>query len=317
MTHITDIANIHLLRKSVVSIGVFDGVHRGHQHLVRRLVKEAHASDKLAVVLTFFPHPDVVLRGIDGRYYLTTAEERAQLLLDLGVDYVVTHPFDDRVRHIRAADFVDMLISHLKVAELWVGEDFALGYEREGNVTFLREQGKAKDFSVHAVDLVQAEATGEAISSTLIRQALAEGKVDQVRAWLGRSYSVTGEVIHGKNRGQGLGYPTANIAVWDRQIVPMNGVYAGWAYLGEERFMAMTNVGISPQFMNAEVSVEPHILDFDRNIYGQPLKITFEKFLRPEARFDGIDELIIQIGRDVEAGRIFLNELAKQQDQQG
>jgi riboflavin kinase / FMN adenylyltransferase len=306
MSHIYDISNIHLLQDSVVTIGVFDGVHKGHQHLIRRLIAQARQTDRLAVVLTFFPHPDVVLRNITDRYYLTTAEQRADYLLELGVDYVVTHPFNDEIRQIRAADFVDRLKKYLRLRELWVGEDFALGYQREGNVAFLREQGEAKAFTVQAVDMIQAQDADLTISSTLIRQTLREGKVAQVRDWLGRGYAIVGEVIHGKKRGRSLGYPTANLAVWDQQIIPMNGVYAGWAYLDDERFMAMTNVGISPTFMNQDISVEPYLLDFDRDIYGRKLTLTFEKFLRPEMKFDSLDDLIAQIGRDVENGRKYL-----------
>jgi len=311
MSHITDLENIHLLRPSVVTIGVFDGVHRGHQHLIRELVAQAHADNRLAVVLTFFPHPDVVIRGLKERYYLTTAEERAQLLLDLGVDYVVTHPFNETTRQIRAGDFVDLLIRHLKINELWVGADFALGYKREGNVEFLTQAGKTRDFSVHVVDMVQTVSLGQTISSTLIRQLLSEGNVGKVADLLGRSYCVSGPVIAGKKRGRMLGFPTANMAVWDEQIIPMNGVYAGWAMLGEERFMAMTNVGYSPTFGNKAVTVEPYLLDFDRDIYGETLTLTFEKFLRPEAKFDGLDALVAQIKHDVEEGRAFLSRMAK------
>lgn len=309
MNHIYDLADIQLLRPSVITIGVFDGVHRGHQHLIRRLVSEAHANDRLAVVLTFFPHPDVVIRGIAGPYYLTTAEQRAEYLLDLGVDYVVTHPFNDETRQIQAADFVDGLIHYLKVNELWVGEDFALGYRREGDVPFLRAQGEEKGFSVSVVDMVHTENSDEIISSTLIRQALHNGEVAKVRDWLGRSYTVSGTVVDGEKRGRALGFPTANMDVWEQQVVPMNGIYASWVTLGEERFMAMTNVGVSPTFGNKSVTVEPYLLDFDREIYGETLTVSFEKFMRPEKKFDSLDALIAQIKRDVEEGRVFLSAL--------
>ena len=153
--HIYTLSEAHLPERSMVTIGVFDGVHRGHQYLVKRLVEEARASDRLSVVLTFFPHPDIVLRGLQGRYYLTTPEQKAELLMDLGVNVVVTHPFNEQVRQIRAADFVDQLVGHLNMEVLWVGSDFAMGYKREGNVLFLKEQGAHKNFSVHEIDLIQ------------------------------------------------------------------------------------------------------------------------------------------------------------------
>ncbi|MBC7811134.1 MAG: bifunctional riboflavin kinase/FAD synthetase [Burkholderiales bacterium] len=306
MKHIYHLAEAHLEQPSLVTIGVFDGVHIGHQHLIRRLVADAHANNRLAVVLTFFPHPDVVLRGLQGRYYLMTPEQRADEMAKLGVDFVVTHPFDDVVRQLRAADFVDQLVEHLKIDALWVGSDFAMGYKREGNVDYLRAQGEEKGFSLNVIDLIVAE--GATISSTAIRDALLNGDVGQVRDWLGRAYEVEGEVIHGQERGRTIGFPTANTAVWPKQVIPANGVYAGWATIGDERFMAMTNVGVRPTFEGEGVTVEAYLLDFDRDIYGQKVRLSFETRLRAEQKFNGIQELIAQIGKDVEAGRAYLSQ---------
>jgi riboflavin kinase/FMN adenylyltransferase len=303
--HIYDLANAHLPRPSQVTIGVFDGVHRGHQQIIRNLVEDARRADRLAAVLTFFPHPDVVLRGLTGRYYLTTAEQKAALLVELGVDYVITHPFDDRVRQVRAADFVDQLRAHLNMAGLMVGPDFAMGYKREGNVDFLREQGLQKGFDLRVGDVVSSY-QGEAISSTAIRKALESGDIAQARDWLGRSYSVTGPVVHGAKRGRQIGYPTANVEVWDEQVIPANGIYASWVYLHGERFMAATSVGVRPTFNGQDITVEPYILDFDREIYGEQLTVTFEKRLRDELKFHSLDALIAQIGADVDESRAFL-----------
>ena len=305
MKHIYDLANVQLEQPSVVTIGVFDGVHKGHQHLIRRLVEEARATNRLAVVLTFFPHPDVVLRGLSGRYYLTTPEQRAEYLGELGVDTVITLPFNQEMRQIRAATFVDTLLERLKLSSLWVGSDFAMGYQREGNVAFLRAQGEEKGFSLHMIDLIVAETDGT-ISSTSIREALLAGEVEKARTWLGRSYALTGEVVHGDHRGRELGYPTANIHVWDEQVIPANGVYTGWAYLGNERLMAATSVGVRPQFNGQDVRVEAYILDFDRDIYGQQLTFIFERYLRPEMKFDSLNGLLVQIAADVQTSREFL-----------
>lgn len=303
--HIHNLSEAHLSQRSMVTIGVFDGVHKGHQYLVKRLVEEARASDRLAVVLTFFPHPDIVLRGLQGRYYLTNPEQKAKLLMDFGVNVVVTHPFNEQVRQIRAADFVDQLVGHLNMEELWVGSDFAMGYKREGNVPFLKEQGKHKNFTVHDIDLIQ-NGGAAAISSTAIREALVNGQVEQANGWLGRSYSLSGEVVHGEKRGRQLGFPTANTAVWDEQVIPANGIYASWVQLGNERFMAATNVGVRPHFEGKIVTIEPYLLDFDRDIYGEQLEVTFETRLRPEAKFNSLQDLIDQIGRDVDATRAYL-----------
>lgn len=307
MTHIHNLEDLNLQKSSVITIGMFDGVHKGHCHLIGRLIEAAHADDLLAVVLTFFPHPDQVVQGIQGRYYLTNAEERASYLLDLGVDHVITHPFDENVRRIRAASFVDQLVTHLRPQKLWVGADFALGYKREGNVDFLRQQGEEKGFSVHAIDLLQTESSHATITSTLIREALFRGEVEQAHKWLGRPYHVSGEVVHGLQRGRTIGFPTANIDVWQQQVIPANGVYAGWAELGNERIMAVTNIGVRPTFNSSDVTIEAHLLDFDRDIYGQTLAISFETFLRPEVKFDNLQALVDQISADVETVRAYLS----------
>lgn len=313
MIHLTALEAINLTSPSVVSIGVFDGVHLGHQHLVRRLVSSARASGRLTVVLTFYPHPDVVLRGIRGRYYLSTPEERAALLGDLGVDFVVTLTFNEQLRHIRAAHFVDLMVTHLRLSELWVGAEFALGFKREGNVEFLAARGAEKGFTVDAVNLMAVEDSAhglKTVSSSAIRAALGAGEVENAARMLGRPYAVRGEVVHGQARGRTIGFPTANIAVPAERLIPANGVYAGWATLGSERFMAVTNIGTRPTFDGDDVTVEAFLLDFDRDIYGQTLEFQFETRLRPEMRFDGIEALIAQIRADAASGRAALERRA-------
>ena len=308
MKHLYNLADANLPQPSIVTIGVFDGVHLGHQHLVRRLVNEARVSERLSVVITFYPHPDVLLRGLQGRYYLMSPDEKAEKLHALGVDYVVTLAFNDELRHIRAAEFVASLVARLKLSSLWVGADFAMGYKREGNVAFLQKQGDEKDFTLHVIGLIPDEE--RVISSTNIRTALQTGDVAQARDWLGRAYTTKGEVVHGEKRGRKIGFPTANVDVWNEQVIPANGVYAGWAYLNGERFMAVTNVGVRPTFAGDDVTVEAHLLDFERDIYGEQLEVTFETRLRAEQRFDGIEALVAQINRDVEAGREYLMQRA-------
>ncbi|MEM6282559.1 MAG: bifunctional riboflavin kinase/FAD synthetase [Chloroflexota bacterium] len=308
MQHVDKLENLQIERPSMLAIGVFDGLHRGHQHLIRSLVEEAHKSGNLAGVLTFNPHPDEVLQGPKGRYNLTTVDERANLMAGLGADFLVTHPFNREVMQIRAADFVDRLVQYLNLCCLWVGEDFALGYRREGNVAFLTEQGQQKNFTVRAIPLVDSEEN--VVNSTAIRAALRGGDLNKANDWLGRSYSVTGEVIHGQKRGRKLGYPTANIEVPAGKLIPANGVYAGWAYVNDQRLMGATNVGYSPTFGNEAVTVETFILDFDGDLYGQQMTFTFEKYLRPEMKFNGLEALIEQMQSDVATTRDHLTQLA-------
>lgn len=307
MKHIYNLSESRLDQPSIVTIGVFDGVHRGHQYLLSQLVAEAHASQRLAVVLTLFPHPDVVLRGLTGRYYLITPEQKAELLGGLGIDIVVTHPFDDSVRQIRAANFVDQLRTHLKMTSLWVTADFAMGYKREGNFAYLSAQGAEKGFEVRQIELLGSDGTS-VISSSAIREALRAGEVEKAADWLGRPYRVDGPVIHGDHRGRTIGFPTANIDTWAEQILPANGIYACWATLGDERFMAATSVGTRPTFDGNDIRVEAYLLDFDRDIYGQKLALDFVARLRAEEKFNSLDALIQQIRGDVEQGRALLSQ---------
>jgi riboflavin kinase/FMN adenylyltransferase len=306
MTPLYKLTDLQLEQPSVVTIGVFDGLHLGHQFLIRELVDTAHRAGLLAVVLTFFPHPDVVVRGLTGRIYLTTPEERAGRLLALGVDNVVTHPFNEETRHMRAAAFVDQLVRHLRPRELWVGADFALGYQREGNVDFLREQGAQEGFDVHTVDLLQRGT--DVITSTRIREALGTGDVETAGQLLGRPYTVSGEVVHGDKRGRGIGFPTANIAVWESLLLPANGVYAGHAIIDNVPYKTVTNIGVRPTFAGTHVTVETYVLDFDRDLYGQTISVTFERRLRGEKKFSGLDELIAQIQADVARTRAVLTD---------
>jgi riboflavin kinase/FMN adenylyltransferase len=292
---------------TTVTIGVFDGVHAGHQALIANIVRQARASHMRSVVITFFPHPDRVLHGLTGRHYLTTPDERELLLRDLGVDHVYTLRFDERLRQVRAAQFVDLLVTRLHMRSLWVGADFALGYKREGDVAFLRQQGEQRGFTLQTIELLY-DAHTRRISSTSIREALAAGDVALAAHDLGRPYTVSGEVVHGQARGRSIGYPTANIAVWEELVIPANGVYAGWASIEGDvnRYAAATNVGQRPTFDGSGVTVEAYLLDFEGDLYGKRLTFSFEKRLRPELKFTSIEALIAQIDADAEATRQLL-----------
>lgn len=308
MQHWYSLESPQLDRPSIVTIGAFDGVHLGHQALIQRLVTNAHTQNYAAIVLTFFPHPDVVLQSLSERHYLTHPEKRAALLGELGVDVVITHPFNEETRQMRAAAFVDQLLRHLQMRALWATADFAMGYQREGNISFLREQGTHKGFRVETIELLTND-SGARVSSSVIRRALTEGNVTQARHYLGRPYQLEGEVVHGEKRGRQIGFPTANVRVWEMQVLPANGVYACLAHLGDETFFAVTNVGNRPTFNGLSITVEAHLLDFNRDIYAQTLRLDFMERLRGEMKFNGIDNLIAQIQQDVEQGRQLLQTL--------
>jgi len=294
---------------SLVTIGVFDGVHLGHQRLVRDLVERARAARQQAIAVTFFPHPDKVLDQTSERYYLTTPDKRADLLLAQRLDSVITLAFDESIRQLSASAFVDRLVNSLRMRELWVGADFALGFQREGDVEFLRAQGTARGFAVNAVELVSADDQRNLISSSRIRACLRQGDVERARGMLGRAYALEGTVVAGDGRGRSIGVPTANLAVWGEQLMPANGVYAAWVTLGDGSYMAATNIGQRPTFAGDKVTIEAHLLDFSGDIYGEKAELRFEQRLRAEQRFDGLEELVAQIDNDIAATRRLLGDV--------
>lgn len=301
---VDDLAEVGERRPTFLAIGVFDGVHGGHQEMLQMMIAAAREAGARAAVLTFFPHPREVIRGIEGRMYLTTLERRVRLLGAQGIDLVIVHPFDEEVRATRAAVFVDRLCHYLDLRELW-GGSFSLGYRREGDASFLRQLGNERGFAVHEIgNLVGWH--GEPVSSSRIRRALADGDIATVNGCLNRRFTVSGEVIRGDQRGRTIGFPTANLAVWERQLLPANGVYAAYAWLDGERFAAATNIGVRPTVADLKLAVEAYLLDFDRDIYGRDLELEFVARMRDERKFPGLDALKAQIAADVEQVRQLL-----------
>ncbi len=296
MQHFLSLDPVHL-NNTWITIGSFDGVHIGHQKIVKRLVQGAHAQGHLATVVTFYPHPAVVLGKSNGGY-LTTPEERANLLGDQGVDYVVTIPFSWELASLSALEFMRLMKNHLGLKRLVIGYDFALGRQREGNFTRLLEIGKQLHYSVGVHEPVEID--GSPVSSSQIRKLVREGEVESAARLLGRWYFVDGSVIHGDGRGKALGIPTANLAFWQERVMPASGVYATWAWIEGIRHPSVSNLGLRPTFDNNAVvpQLEAHLLDFDEDLYGRTVRLEFVSRLRPEVRFESINALIEQIQRD-------------------
>jgi len=287
------------LQKSWLTIGVFDGVHRGHQEIISKLTVGAHANDAPAVVLTFWPNPGVVLGKRKHLKSLTTPDERADLLGSLGVDTVITQPFSPKFAAISASDFMRLVSARLDLRSLWIGYDFALGHNREGNLERLTQIGKELGYDVQVIGPVKNG--GDVLSSSLIRQRVREGDVAHAADNLGRFYSLSGPVVHGDGRGGKINIPTANVDYPKDKVIPANGVYACWAWVAGERYPAATNIGINPTFTpdKETPNVEAHLLDFDRNLYGQELKLEFVDHLRDELRFSSVEALLEQIHADI------------------
>lgn len=302
MRHIRTLQEVSL-KQTWLTIGAFDGVHRGHQEIVTAMVSEAHAAKGLAVVLTFDPHPAIVLGKRSMPFYLTTPEERATLLGQLGVDIVITQTFDHLLAETNARDYILMLVKHLGLHSLWVGPDFALGRNREGNLEALRVLGEEFNFKIHVIPTVEDEE--RVISSSLVRSLIQAGDVKQARDLLGRPYSVTGMVVPGDQRGRTIGVPTANLEVPEIKILPMTGVYACKAILNGQAWPAATNIGIRPTFdgQGKRVHLEAHLIGYSGDLYGQDLTLEFIERLRDEKRFDDIPALVNQIHMDIERAR--------------
>ena len=299
-----ELEQAHIDRESVLTIGVFDGVHRGHQRLIAKVVAEANANGAAAGVLTFRNHPDSVLNPNFRSQYITSVAERTRLMEELGVDFVVPVTFDREVAGLRARKFTELLSSNLRMRGLVVGPDFAMGYKREGNVAVLSTLGAELGFSVSVVDLLSDG--GDAVHSTSIRKALVDGNVKDVAKKLGRNFSINGTVVTGDKRGRTLGFPTANIEVGPDMVVPGNGIYATLAFVDGERHMAATSIGTRPTFDGKGRTIEAFLLEFDSNLYNRQLRLEFVQRLRDELKFDSVDVLLEQMELDVEQTRRLL-----------
>lgn len=307
MQIIQELTTAKISNPTVLTIGTFDGVHRAHQALIKQLTQSARERQAQAAVIAFHPRPKAVLTPqFNHNDYLTTPEERLALFAKLGIDSLVLIPFTIELSRMSAHDFMKLLTERLQMVELWAGRDFALGKNREGNLEKLIALGRELDYTVR--EFTPILINGAIISSTKIRQFLLEGEVRQATDFLGRYPSFSSEIIQGARRGHSIGFPTANFAVPAERLLPANGVYATFVQFpgSNKRLPSITNVGIRPSFGESERTVETYIFDFDGNLYGQRLILEFIERLRPEKKFNGIDELVAQITHDAVQARALL-----------
>lgn len=292
---------------SVVTIGNFDGVHRGHRVLLGRAVGAAAEADARSVAVTFEPHPAAVLRPGTEPPRIQSLPARISALRDAGVDLVLVLPFTRELAALTPEAFVErVLVQRLRSRRVIVGTNFRFGHKAAGDVVTLAAAGETHGFTAEAVTLLELD--GVALSSSEVRQRVAAGDLPFVTRALGRPFSLAGEVVAGQRRGRTIGFPTANVEVAPDRLLPGHGVYAGTATVtsptgGADTFGAVTNVGTRPTFDGEGVTVEVHLLDADREIYGHHLEVRFLERIRGERRFDGVDALREQITRDAEAAR--------------
>jgi riboflavin kinase/FMN adenylyltransferase len=313
MQHIYDLDTIHL-EGCWLTIGSFDGVHLGHQTLVQNLVEDAHAAGFPSVALTFYPHPSAVLKSRRPTFYLTSPDEKATLLGEMGVDYVITQRFDWALSEVSAETFLDRLQAQLGFRHLWVGQDFAFGHQRQGDVTFLKAVSQRREFQLHLLSPIRID--NEIVSSTRIRQALREGDIQHATKLLGRHYVLPGKVVVGSSRGKNLGFPTANLLVEQERAIPSPGVYASTVEVLGQTFLAVSNIGVRPTFDDQQAipSIETHLLDFNGDLYQHDIRLAFVARLRDERRFPNPDALITQIEKDILQARDILQSILEATD---
>lgn len=286
-----------------ITIGSYDGVHLGHQKIIRELVEGSHEIGSTAVVINFFPHPLKILGNISGPFYLTTQEEKNKVLSNLGVDSTISIKFDLEFSKQSADIFIRLLHRQLQFSNLLIGYDFKFGADRGGDFHTLSKLGEELGYSVRAIE--RFEKDSQPISSSVIRQLIKEGNVKMASDFLGRPYAACGNIIHGDGRGRTIGLPTANLDIWPEKLLPVQGVYAAYAYIGSERSMSVVNIGNRPTFYQvpSHQTVEAHLLDFSGDIYGNEMRLDFIERIRPEKNFGNTQELMVQIKEDIQNAR--------------
>lgn len=303
---IHNFSNFSSTEKTFVTIGTFDGVHYGHQKILQKLILEAKKEHKKSVLLTFFPHPRMVLQKDSKIELINTIEEKASLLEKTGLDYLIIHPFSKDFSRTTALEFVrDVLVNQLNIAKLIIGYDHHFGKNREGNIEQLTEYSSLYDFKVEEIPAQDIDDVS--VSSTKIRKALHSGNLKTANNYLGYPFMLNGKVVNGKKLGGKIGYPTANIHIEeDYKLIPKTGVYVIQATIDNNRVFGMMNIGVRPTISGNYQTIEVHFFDFSKDLYHQNLQIELLYFLRDEQKFDSIDLLVKQLKKDALEAKEFI-----------
>ncbi len=306
MKIVQNTSNFSVKDETYVTIGTFDGVHFGHQKIIEKLVGEAKKANKKSVVLTFFPHPRMVLQKDDSLKLINTIEERATLLEKTGLDYLIIHPFSKAFSRMSALEFVrDILVNQLNISKLIIGYDHHFGKNREGNITQLTEYSHLYGFKVE--EILAQDIDSVSVSSTKVRRALVAGNLKTANNYLGYNFMLNGTVVNGKKLGGTIGYPTANINVKETyKLIPKTGVYIVKSIIERKTIFGMMNIGNRPTVNGNHQTIEVHFFDFNQDLYHQNLTIELIYFLRDEQKFDAIDSLVRQLKKDEEIARYYI-----------
>ena len=303
MREITDITTFTSEKPTVITIGTFDGVHLGHQKIIKRVVETAHKNGLLATVFTFFPHPRMIVQHDQQLKLIHTLTEKKQFLQSLGSDLLIVQPFNEAFANLSAEAFVsELLVKHLRAQKVIIGYDHHFGKNRTANIDNMRLFGEQYGFSVEEISVQEVDEVS--VSSTKIRQALNEGKVETAEHYLGVPYSFTGRVVHGLKLGRTIGFPTANLQVEaSYKLIPKDGVYVVYSLIEGRKVYGMMSIGKNPTIQGKGASIEVYFFDFNQDLYGQDLTIYFVKYLREERKFSSVSLLKKQIQDDETAAR--------------
>ena len=285
-------------KKSILTIGTFDGVHIGHNKILKKLVKEAKKQKLSSLIITFFPHPRMILKNSHGIKMIDTMDEKIHLLEKIGVDNLIIHPFDENFAKIRAKEFVEkILVKKLKIKEIIIGYDHRFGKDREASVDDLKIFGLQNKFTVSEIPAQEIDSI--AISSTKIRDAILNGEIEKCNEFLGRNFMLTGKVVYGEGLGKKINFPTANIEIKEAyKIIPKDGVYLVRTILNSIIYHGMMNIGVRPTIGGKNKSLEIHFFNFKDNIYNKTISIEIINKIRDEEKFSSIDKLKIQLEKD-------------------
>ena len=307
MKIIRSIADFDSSEKTIVTIGTFDGIHIGHKKILKNLITTAREEGKKSVLLTFFPHPRMVLQKDKTILLLNTLDEKSVLLEKMGLDFLIIHPFSKEFSRLTALEFVrDILVNKLNTSRLIIGYDHHFGKNREGNIHQLKEYSLLYDFKIEEIPAQDIDDVS--VSSTKIRKALKEGNLKTANNYLGYYYMLSGTVVNGKKLGGTIGFPTANIEIKEPyKLIPSTGVYIIRTRINGDLYNGIMNIGLNPTVLGKHQTIEAHLFDFNENIYGEKIKIEFLYFLREEQKFKSVEELVTQLNIDKENAISFLS----------
>jgi len=298
MKSFNSIENFSSNKQTILTIGTFDGVHLGHQRILKKLLKESFNNDLQSTVLTFFPHPRTILNPSEPLKLINSIDERIELFKRSRVENLIIHSFDKKFSEYDPEKYVsEILVQKLNAKIILIGHDHKFGRNRSADINDLIEFGKKYDFNV--LEIKAEELNDIAISSTIIRNSLNNGKINNANTYLGYDFSISGIVIKGNKIGKTIGFPTANIEVdFEDKLIPKNGVYLVYSYINNKKFFGMMNIGIKPTINENKKSIEVNLFDFNENLYDKPIRVHLTEFLRDEVKFDSLEQLKGQLEKD-------------------